>query len=101
MRSPMPVLPNQQVTLVSGETTLLHQSRLRACKVTLTGIAGEFTTIPFKTVKHGTQTSDFFEASSVRLRFFDALPVCQILATTPAGVGSLDIVFELRTGPDA
>jgi hypothetical protein len=97
----MPVLPNQQVTLVSGQNTLLHQSRFRPCKVTLTGIAGEFSTIPFQTVKHGTQTSDFFEASSVKLRFFDAIPFSQILATTPAGVASLDIVFELRTGPDA
>src|SRR4051812_9298187 len=97
----MPILPNQQVTLVSGQTMLLQQSRFRGCKVTLTGIAGEFTTIPFKTVKHGSQKSDFFEASSVRLRFFDSFPVGQILATTPAGVGSLDIIFEVRTGPDA
>jgi hypothetical protein len=97
----MPVLPNQQVTLVSGQTTLLHQSRFRACKVTLTGIAAEFTTIPFQTVKHGTQTSGFFEASSVKLRLFDAIPLGQILATTPEGVASLDIVFEVRTGADA
>jgi hypothetical protein len=97
----MPVFPNQQVTLVSGQTTLLRQTRFRAVSVTLTGIAGEFTTIPFKTVKHGTQKSDFFEASSVKLRFFDAFPLGQILATTPAGVASLDIVFEVRTGADA
>jgi hypothetical protein len=97
----MPVLPNQQVTLVSGQMTLLRQARLRALSVTLTGIAGEFTTIPFKTVKHGNQTSDFFEASSVKLRLFDAIPLGQILATTPEGVASLDIVFEVRTGADA
>ena len=97
----MPVFPNQQVTLVAGQTTLLRQTRFRAVSVTLTGIAGEFTTIPFKTVKHATQTSAFFEASKVKLRFFDAIPSAQILATTPEGVGSLDIVFEVRTGADA
>jgi hypothetical protein len=97
----MPVFPNQQVTLVSGQATLLRQTRLRPVSVTLTGIAGEFTTIPFKTVKHGTQTSAFFEASSVKLRLFDVIPFGQILATTPEGVGSLDIVFEVRIGPDA
>src|SRR3954447_23315297 len=101
MRSTMPVLSNQQVTLVSAQTTLLHQSRFRACKVTLTGIAGEFTTIPFKTLKNGRVESDFSEASSVKRNLFQAVPFGQILATTPAGVGSLDIVFELRTGPDA
>ena len=97
----MPVFPNQQVTLVAGQETLLRQSRFRAVSVTVTGIAGEFTTIPFKTLKHGTQKSAFFEASSVKLRFFDAIPLGQILATTPEGVGSLDIVIEVRTGADA
>jgi hypothetical protein len=97
----MPVLPNQEVTLVSGQTTLLHQGRLKRFSVTLTGIAGEFTTIPFKTLKNGRVESDFFEASSVKLNLFQAVPFGQILATTPAGVASLDIVFELRTGPDA
>jgi len=97
----MPVLPNQQVTLVSGQETLLAQARFRAISVKVTGIAGEFATIPFKTLKHGNQTSDFFEASLVKLRLFDVIPLGQILATAPAGVASLDIIFERRTGPDA
>jgi hypothetical protein len=97
----MPVFPNQQATLVSGQTTLLRQTRFRAVSVKLTGIAGEFATIPFKTIKHANQESDFFEANLVKLRFFDAIPSARILATTPEGVGSLDIVFEVRTGADA
>jgi hypothetical protein len=101
MRFTVTVLANQQVTLVSGQTRVLTQSRHKACKVTLTGIAGEFTTIPFQTIRFGRFTSEFFEASSVKLSFFDTLPSGRILATTPDGVASLDIVFELRTGIDA
>jgi hypothetical protein len=97
----MTVLADQQVTLVSGQTKVLHQSRHKTCKVTVTGIAGEFTTILFQTIRFGRFTSPFFEANSVKLSFFDTLPFGQIRATTPAGVGSLDIVFELRTGKDA
>lgn len=97
----MTVSPNQQVTLVSGQTTLLHQSSFQAFSVTLTGIAGEFTTIPFKTMKLGRLNPRLFEASSVKLRLFETFVKGQILATTPEGVGSLDIVFELRTGADA
>jgi hypothetical protein len=97
----MPVIANQQVTLVSGQTTVLHQAHASSFRVTLTGVSGEFTTIPFKTVKHGNQTSDFFEASSVALSFFQVLPFGKILATTPEGVGSLDIVYEVRTGASA
>ena len=97
----MPVFPNQQVTLVSGQVTLLRQSSFQAFSVTLTGIAGEFTTIPFKTMKFGRLNNRLFEASTVKLRLFETFPKGQILATTPAGVASLDIVFEVRTGPDA
>jgi hypothetical protein len=97
----MPILPNQQVTLVAGQKRVLHQSRHKQCKVTLTGIAGEFTTIPFQTIRFGAFTSQLFEASTVKLSFFDTLPFGRILATTPEGVASLDIVFELRTGIDA
>ena len=97
----MAIHPNQQVTLLSGQTTLLHQSSFQAFSVTLTGIAGEFTTIPFKTMKLGRLNKRFFEASTVKLRFFETFVKGQILAKPPEGVASLDIIFELRTGPAA
>ena len=97
----MPVLDNQQVTLVSGTTTLLHTSRREGCKLTLTGISGEFATIPFQTVKFGALKSSLFEASTVKLSFLQCFPSGKVLATTPAGVATLDIEFEVRTGADA
>ena len=97
-------------TLHQGEFTLLHRARLQACRVTVTGISGEFTTIPFKVlgglripllspseVPKGVP----FDAAEVRLSATDAFPSARILASTPDGVGSLDIVYDIRTGPDA
>jgi hypothetical protein len=97
----MPVLSNQQVTLVSGQTTVLHKSRRERCKVKLTGSSGEGTTIPFQRKLFGSLTTAFVDASEAQLSFIQAFPSGTILATTPAGVASLDIVFEVRTGNDA
>ena len=97
----MTILANQNVTLTSGQTTVLHAGRFQKFRVTITGISGEFTTIPFQTLKNGRIESQFFEASTVLLRIFDTVLRGEIRATTPAGVASLDIVFELRTGGDA
>jgi glutamate synthase domain-containing protein 2 len=97
----MPVLSNQQVTLNAGQTTLLHNSRREKCKVTLTAISGEFATIPFQTVKFGALKSSLFEASTVKLSFLQCFPSGKVLATTPAGVATLDVEFEVRTGADA
>lgn len=96
----MAILSNLQVTLQGGVTTTLFTARFAKCRLTLTGISGEFTTIPFRT-KTRLFDSGFFEASQVQLSLFQTFPSAAILATTPEGVGSLDIVYEVRTRGDA
>src|SRR4051794_9314095 len=97
----MPVLANQQVTLVSGTTTLLHTSRREGCKLTLTALSGEFTTIPFQTVKFGALKSNPFDANRVKLSFTQCFPWGKVLATPPGGGATLDIEFGVRTGAAA
>ncbi|HEX8074865.1 MAG TPA: hypothetical protein VF545_07775 [Thermoleophilaceae bacterium] len=94
----MPIKPDQQATLTQGQFTTLHTIIFRACKVTLTGISGEFTTIPFR-IKTGRVAGEPFDASEVSIP--RGLGFKRIQATTPEGVGTLDIVYELRTGADA
>ena len=94
----MPIKADQQATLTLGRFTTLHTTILRACKVTLTGVSGEFTTIPFRIKGPGVQ-GEPFEASEVSIP--RGLGFKRIQATTPEGVGTLDIVYELRTGADA
>jgi hypothetical protein len=79
---------------------VLHTARFARTRLTLTGISGEFTTIPFKLRRVG-QSGDFFEASEVLLTLFQTIPAVDIIATTPQGVATLDIVFEVRTRRDA
>ena len=97
----MAILSNQAVTLNSGVETLLFRARFRKTRLTLTGISGELTTIPFRTKKRGFIDSGLFEASEVKLRAFETMPAGDILATTPQGVGTLDIIYEVRTAGDA
>jgi hypothetical protein len=96
----MPVKANQQATLTEGEFKLLHRARMQGCRLVLTGISGEGTTIPFKTRKFGGLNSQPFDASEVKLSFLQTMPSGLILATTPEGVATLDIVYEVRTGSD-
>ena len=96
----MTIRPDQQATLTQGQFTTLHTTLFPACKVTLTGVSGEFTTIPFRITRRGlVEGGETFEASEVSIP--RGLGLRRIQATTPAGVGTLDIVYELRTGPDA
>jgi hypothetical protein len=78
--------------------TNLHTTIFRASKVTLTGISGEFTTIPFR-IKERRVEGEPFDASEASVP--RGLGLKRIQATTPEGVGTLDIVYELRTGTDA
>ena len=97
----MPILSNQQVTLVSGQETLLKQVRFGRLRVTITGIAGEFTTIPMRTrTRGGLKDTGLVEATEATVRFFEAIPFADVHATTPEGVASLDIIFEVRTRAD-
>ncbi|MDX6602652.1 MAG: hypothetical protein QOF13_1854 [Solirubrobacterales bacterium] len=97
----MSVQSEIEVTLTQGVTTRLHRAVWSKCRVKLTGISGEFSTIPFQTKTNGGITGRFFEASEVSLTFFKTLPSAEIRATTPDGAGTLDIIYEIRTGADA
>jgi hypothetical protein len=94
----MPIKPDQQATLTQGRFTTLHTTIFAPCKVTLTGVSGEFTTIPFR-IKTGRDEGEPFDASEASVP--RGLGFKPIQATTAAGVGTLDIVYELRTGADA
>jgi hypothetical protein len=106
----MAITTGLEATLQQGEFTLLHRARLEACRVTVTGIAGEFDTIPFRVRRlrprlpvQGPRRPEpgSFEATEVSLTRGQAFPRTDISASAPAGVGSLDIVYDVRTGSDA
>jgi hypothetical protein len=98
----MAVNSNLEATLKSGKSTVLTRVHFGRCRLTITGIAGEFTTIPFQTrTRGGLKVSEFFRAKEVSLNFFDTFPSATIVAQPPDGVGSLDIIYEVRTGADA
>jgi hypothetical protein len=98
----MPIQTDVNKTLSQGAETVLHRARaFTKCRVKVTGIAGEFATIPMKTKTNGFRDSGFFEATEAAISVKQTLGGAQILATAPAGVGSLDITYEVRTGTDA
>jgi hypothetical protein len=94
----VPIVPDKQATLSQGKFTTLHATIFRASTVRLTGISGEFTTIPFRIKSRGVDDTPF-EASEASVP--RGLGLKRIQATTPEGVGALDVVYELRTGADA
>ena len=95
----MPVL-TKQATLSDGALTVLHRSTFAKVHLVVTGIAGEFATIPFQTRTNGFKVRSF-EASEVKLKVIETIPTATIFAKAPPGVGSLDITYEVRTGADA
>jgi hypothetical protein len=96
----MAIKPDQEATLTQGQFRTLHKTIMRPCRVTLTGISGEFATIPFR-IRSGRFEGETFEASEASIPGGRGLAPKSIQATTPEGVGTLDIVYELRTGSDA
>jgi hypothetical protein len=96
----MASLTNQEATL-TAEPTTLFTSHFAGCHLRVTGIAGEFTTIPFQTTTRGLFNSRFFEAAEVRLSASQTIPSGAIRAKAPDGVGSLDIVYNVRSRGDA
>jgi hypothetical protein len=94
----MAFLANQEATL-TPEPTELFRTRFRKCELKVTGIAGEFTTIPLQKKTRGALgDSGFFEGTEVELSQLETIPSAKILAKAPEGVGSLDIVYDVRTG---
>lgn len=96
----MAILSNREATLTAGQDTELFKTLAGPVRLTLTGISGEFTEIPFRT-KIGRVLSARFDASEVTLPRVSPLRAGRIFATTPEGVGTLDIVYEVRTRGDA
>jgi hypothetical protein len=93
----MAFLANQEATL-TAEPTELFRTRFGKCELKVTGIAGEFTTIPLqKKARGGLADSGFFEGTEVELSQLETIPSAKIFAKAPEGVGSLDIVYEVRT----
>ena len=89
-----------EATLTSEAPTPLFTARFGRCRLTVTGIAGEFTTVSFQ-IKRGRVTAPPFEAREVFIGFIQTFPEATILATAPEGVGALDITYEVRTRGDA
>ena len=102
MHSDWSAMPVQikQATLSDGAFTQLHRATFSKVRLVVTGIAGEFATIPFQTRTNGFKIRTF-EATEVKLKVIETLPSATISAKAPPGVGSLDITYEVRTGTDA
>jgi hypothetical protein len=97
----MTVTSNQQATLNQGVFTVLHRARFQPTRVVLTGLSGEFTEIPFKITGSLFHNNHPFLASEAVLSTMQSILSAKITATTPSGVATLDIVYEVRTGSDA
>ena len=91
----------RQATLNQDAFTLLHRARWSKCRVTVTGIAGEFATVLLQTKARGFIAGKPFEGTVAALSAVQTIPAGEILAKAPAGVGALDITYEVRTGGDA
>ena len=91
---------------LTQEPTTLHQARGgEKARVTITGIAGEFPAIPMRVklrLSFPRQLAAAFTArTEVSVSQVQAFIGADVLAKAPQGVGSVDIVYEVRTGGDA
>ena len=94
----MAIVTDQQATLGQTPTTLYSGGWGRA-RVTITGIAGESGTIPLHVRSRFlffSKQNPWFDGTQAELSLFGGT----IEAKAPEGVGSLDIVYEIRTGGD-
>jgi hypothetical protein len=92
---------SREATLNQDGFTVLHHTVWAKCRLKVTGIAGEFSTVLLQTKVRGFITSKPFEGTEVSLKGIQTLPFGEILAKAPAGVGALDITYEVRTHGDA
>jgi hypothetical protein len=93
----MAILADQEATLSQAATKLFTAGFGRA-QLKVTGIAGEFTAIPLRVKSRLAFTgSQWHDATEADLGLLGG----SIFARAPEGVGSLDIVYEVRTGGDA
>jgi hypothetical protein len=99
----MAVQTDLQATLTQ-DPTLLFRARFAKARVTVTGIAGEFAGVPMRVklrLALPQLARDFIERREISVGFAQTLIGADVEAKAPTGVGSLDIVYEVRTGPDA
>ncbi|MEA2352267.1 MAG: hypothetical protein QOJ14_681 [Thermoleophilaceae bacterium] len=94
----MTIISDQQATLAQDHWTKLFPLTFGPCRLTVTGIAGEFTAIPLR-IRRNFRTQEFQGMEAV-VKGFTLFPFGEISAKAPAGVGSLDIVYEVRTRGD-
>jgi hypothetical protein len=96
----MAIRSNVQATLTQGQFKTLFTARFRKCRVTLTGLSGEGTTIRFR-IEPFAGAKTVVDTDHVQLSLFQTIPLARVSASPPEGVGTLDIVYEVRTGADA
>ena len=95
----MTIISGREATLNQDQNTPLHTARFRKTRLVITGMSGESGTIRFRLRSFG-RTGEPFEASQVTVSFGMSAFGVTILGTTPEGVATLDIVYEIRTGVD-
>ena len=98
----MPTQRPHDVTLNQGEFTLLHQARFAQTRVTITALSdAEAGGVVFRTTRQLLGKTSEFVGTEVFLRLIATMLGVKIEATPPAGVGSLDITYVVKTGADA
>jgi hypothetical protein len=96
----MTVKTNQQATITQDQWTKLAAVSFGPVRVTVTGMSGEFDSIHFR-AKRGFKRASEFDALEAAVSGFSLFGFGDISAKPPAGVGTLDIVYEVRTKDDA
>ena len=98
----MPILDPVDVTLHGGTFTLLHATRLEACRLTIVGNSNpEAGDIQFRVTHLFPKSVEFLTGNEVFLRLVQTFIGARIEAKAPDGVAALDITYVVRTGRDA
>jgi hypothetical protein len=95
----MTILTDQQATLTQDQWTKLTSLTFGPLRLTVTGQSGEFAAILFR-VKRGFATPKEFEGLEAVVKGFTLFGFGDVSAKPPAGVATLDIVYEVRTRGD-
>ena len=99
----MAVRTGLQATLTQEPQVLFRNQLLEKCRLTVTAIAGESGVLLRVKPRIGfpPRGADFVETTEATISFAQSLIGADILGKAPAGVGSLDIVYDVRTRADA
>jgi hypothetical protein len=98
----VPTKPPVDTTLVAGTFTLLHTARLQRCRVTITAISNaEAGGVGLRIRRVLGRKVETLIGDEVFLTSAQTFFGATIEATTPPGVGSVDITYVVKTGGDA